>query len=201
MCSHSKRQDYSRDHSPVYTTFRTGKSLTSSLSKAVRFRLLFIAVIAAVAAWSSAWAQNHDNMANLTQTVQVTPPYTNKLSDYFEPGKIMSIITVSGAEMDVVKLAVRGYIESTDQGGIKIGTRRGSAYPLSIQGTVQIAGPHTTFSPYTLTYNDIRQIFSMQTLEYSGITREEVMRNGLPEGSYRICFELRDNYGDRKSVV
>ena len=158
MCSHSKKQSILR-------------------------RLLF-AVFTAIAALSNLNAQNYQ----IKQTVQVLPPYTDKLSDYFaSPGKIVSIITTTGISMtDDYLYYLHGYIENTDNAGIWIGTDPGiTPHPVYMQKT-----PGVGFAPYTLTYSELQQIFSEQTLKYQGITREQVQQNGLPAGSYRICFRL-----------
>jgi TANFOR domain-containing protein len=63
------------------------------------------------------------------------------------------------------------------------------ATPIIIKGTQGPSGA-PIFLPYTLTYNDILQIFDEHYLEYIGITRDQVMQQGLPENSYRICFSM-----------
>ena len=158
MCSHSKKQSILR-------------------------RLLFT-VFVAIAALSNVKAQQYQ----ITQTVQVRPPYTNKLADYFEsPGKIVSVITTTGMSITSDYLYyLYGYIESTDNNGIWIGTNPGiTPHPRNMRIT-----PGVGFAPYTLPYSELQQIFSEQTLRYRGITREQVRRDGLPAGTYRICFRL-----------
>ena len=137
-----------------------------------------------MAALSNAAAQQYQ----IRQTVQVVPPYTNKLSDYFaSPGKIVSVITTTGQSItDDYLYYLYGSIESTDNVGIWIGTDPGTTpHPMYMRRT-----PGAGFAPYTLPYNELQQIFSERTLKYQGITREQVQRNGLPPGSYRICFRL-----------
>ena len=137
-----------------------------------------------MAALSNAAAQQYQ----IRQTVQVVPPYTNKLSDYFaSPGKIVSVITTTGQSItDDYLYYLYGSIESTDNVGIWIGTDPGTTpHPMYMR-----RAPGAGFAPYTLPYNELQQIFSERTLKYQGITREQVQRNGLPPGSYRICFRL-----------
>ena len=137
-----------------------------------------------MAALSNAAAQQYQ----IRQTVQVVPPYTNKLSDYFaSPGKIVSVITTTGQSItDDYLYYLYGSIESTDNVGIWIGTDPGTTpHPMYMRRT-----PGAGFAPYTLKYDELQQIFSERTLKYQGITREQVQRNGLPPGSYRICFRL-----------
>ena len=155
-----------------------------SHSKQQSIRRLLLAVFVAMAALSNAAAQ----LYQINQTVQVLPPYTNKLSDYFaSPGKIVSVITTTGTSItDDYLYYLYGSIESTDNAGIRIGTNPGTTpHPMYMRRT-----PGAGFAPYTLKYDELQQIFSEQTLLYQGITREQVQRNGLPPGSYRICFRL-----------
>ncbi|RRD58363.1 TANFOR domain-containing protein [Tannerella forsythia] len=126
--------------------------------------------------------------AIVNQAVMVMPPYTNKLSDYFEsPGKIRNVITVTQYPDDNALLRVQGTLESAD-GGIVIGSAQ-HAISVQIKGTP--SGNRTIFAPYTLTYNELRDIFK-EPMNYQGVTREQVLREGLPEGSYRLCFKLYD---------
>ena len=124
-------------------------------------------------------------------TVSVIPPYSNKLSDYIAtPGKINVIINsrygYDGLDLEYYLL---GSIIKSDESVI-IRTRRDykPAQPMTMK-VVQTNGIYST-PPYALTYNDIRQIFDERNLEYKGITRQEVIQNGLPEGMYSVCFQM-----------
>ena len=133
--------------------------------------------------------------SQFVQTVNVMPPYSNRLSDYIAvPGKIHSVITpiTTGFDRLEYPVFIHGVISSNDESVI-IRTREGykPAAPILIKGTQGPTGA-IIFLPYTLTYSDILQIFAEQSLEYIGITREQVMQQGLPENTYRICFSLYD---------
>ena len=166
--------------------------MTTHTIKQVAARLL-LAALAAMMAIGPVRAQTY----TLNQSVQVLPPYTNKLSDYFAPGKIISTITISDAashNRPEARLAIRGYIQSVDNdGAIQVGTNEQMGHRVIIRGTVPPTGAPGTFPPYTLTYHDIQGIFTERALSYQGITREQVMRDGLPAGMYRICFEITDD--------
>lgn len=130
--------------------------------------------------------------AQLSQTVSVLPPYSNKLSDYIaSPGKINSIITVNGIDYPKFEIYLHGMIVSADE-SIIIRTKADykPSAPIVIN-PVQLPDSHF-FQPYILTYSDILRIFDERHLEYRGVTREQVMQEGLPEGSYMICFDLID---------
>lgn len=139
-----------------------------------------------IGSYCSAPFQIRKKNAIVNQAVMVIPPYTNKLSDYFEtPGKIRNVITITQYPDDYATLRVQGTLESTD-GKIVIGSAQHAA-SVQIKGTP--SGNQTIFTPYTLTYNELRDIFK-EPMNYQGITREQVLRDGLPDGSYRLCFKL-----------
>ena len=143
----------------------------------------------------------------INQTVQVMPPYTNKLSAYFEaPGKIMSVITTFN-QMDASEYNyyIHGYIQLMDMDGtVRIGTRNSyvPARPKTMQALLGPDGGFIGWQPYTLTYSDYTEIFNPRNLEYSGISREEVERNGLPAGMYQICFVVyvKPSFSDTYSM-
>ncbi|PNE29297.1 hypothetical protein BHU09_02395 [Tannerella sp. oral taxon 808] len=141
-----------------------------------------------IGTYCSAPFQIRKKDAIVNQAVMVMPPYTNKLSDYFEtPGKIRDVITITQYPDNNASLRVQGTLESTD-GKIAIGSAQHAA-SVQIKGTS--SGNQTIFTPYTLTHNDLRDIFK-EPINYQGITREQVLRDGLPEGSYRLCFKVYD---------
>ena len=143
---------------------------------------------AVIGTYCSAPFQIRKKDAIVNQAVMVMPPYTNKLSDYFEtPGKIRNVITITQYPDNNASLRVQGTLESTD-GKIVIGSAQHAA-SVQIKGTP--SGNQTIFTPYTLTYNELRDIFK-EPINYQGITREQVLREGLPNSSYRLCFKVYD---------
>ena len=187
MCSHSKKQDYGRDRFPVPAIFRTGKTVTSGLLKTFRFRLLFIAVIAAIAAWSSAKAQQDflDNSISLTVN-PVAPPYTNKLSDYFStPGRIGGTMIVK-QDIHATSLSFYVHVAIVNMETENMVRTRRSFKPARPRDIMLAQIPVTTM----LTQSDIAEAVREQNLEYVGFTREQIMREGLPAGSYQICMTL-----------
>lgn len=129
---------------------------------------------------------------SITQMVNVIPPYSNKLSDYIAtPGKINVIINAPFG-MDGVDLQfyMHGSIISADE-SIIIRTKKNykPTKPMIIK-VIHLPTGGVSTQPYILSYNEIRQIFDDVNLEFIGITRQEVMQNGLPDGFYTICFEM-----------
>lgn len=120
--------------------------MTTHAIKQVAARLL-LAALAAMMAIGPVRAQTY----TLNQSVQVLPPYTNKLSDYFAPGKIISTITISDAashNRPEARLAIRGYIQSVDNdGAIQVGTNEQMGHRVIIRGTVPPTGAPGTFPP------------------------------------------------------
>ena len=105
--------------------------------------------------------------AQLSQTVTVMPPYTNRLSDYIAaPGKISSIITVTGVDWPRFEIYLRGSIISSDESVIiRANANYKPAAPI-VLAPVNTPSGLPLFSPYTLTYQDILQAFPGQQLTY-----------------------------------
>ncbi len=122
-------------------------------------------------------------VAAIAQSVIVLPPYSAKLSDYTQkPGKIqVFILASSSVGSPTINVYVQGKIASFN-GNIEISTKPGS------KASGIIALPMNTLR--MLTAAEISAIFNDQTLVYKGITRTEVLKNGLPEGSYQFCFTV-----------
>ncbi|MEA4918702.1 TANFOR domain-containing protein [Proteiniphilum sp.] len=161
-----------------------------SASKNYNYKRLLV-VLCALAIMVNAHAQQ------VSQTVTVLPPYSNKLSDYIaSPGKINSIITVQSADNPKFEIYLRGTITSADESIIvKTRTDYKPSAPIVINA-IQTPSGALIFQPYALTYSDILRIFDEQRLEYKGISRAQVMQEGLPEGIYNICFNLIDYRSD-----
>jgi TANFOR domain-containing protein len=124
---------------------------------------------------------------SMNQVVSVMPPYSNRISDYTTiPNKILDIITVNASELNKNDIYLEGSIRSIDN-SIEVYTKPGHKPLIPISLSRLPSGP---FLPYTLQYNDVRQIFDDQWLLYRGITRDQLQKEGLPEGSYQICFRI-----------
>lgn len=143
--------------------------------------------LAALAALGNVKAQNDYLNNAITLTVNpVMPPYTGRLSDYFNtPGKIGGSILVKSQidatsyqfYLHVAIINVETEASVRTKGGVVLGNPR----------TVDLSViPNTTL----IQYGDLQQAMSEQNLEYSGFTREQVAREGLPPGQYMICMEL-----------
>lgn len=149
---------------------------------------LFIAIaFVALAASGNVKAQNDYLNNAITLTVNpVMPPYTGRLSDYFNtPGKIGGSILVKSQidatsyqfYLHVAIINVETEASVRTKGGFVLGNPR----------TVDLSViPNTTL----IQYGDLQQAMSEQNLEYSGFTREQVAREGLPPGQYRIKLTL-----------
>jgi TANFOR domain-containing protein len=128
------------------------------------------------------------NAQLITPIVTVVPPYSNKLSDYtLLPNKILITLSLNGIfDYRTFPLYLEGSITSLS-GDVQIYTRPGHKPAVPITVTAQSNG---LFLPYQLNYTQIRDIFDDNYLIYSGISHEQVLRNGLPEGTYRICVKV-----------
>ncbi|HHU27254.1 MAG TPA: TANFOR domain-containing protein [Bacteroidales bacterium] len=160
--------------------------MTTHTIKQAAARLL-LAALAAMMAIGSVKAQDDFLNNRFSLTVNpVMPPYTGKLSDYFNaPGKIGGSILVKG---QIDARSCRFYlhvaiINVETQASVR--TRKGfvPSNPRTIDLSVI---PNNTL----IQYGDLQQAMSEQNLEYSGFTREQVTREGLPPGQYMIKLTL-----------
>jgi len=119
---------------------------------------------------------------DISISASVMPPYSNRLTDYTQkPGKLTVVLLKVNGEIGSPTIYVEGKLSSID-GDVEIFTRPGSK-PRS--GGILFSG-----TSRTLTFNDIASIFDDQVLVYKGVTREQVLKQGLPEGAYRFCFKV-----------
>jgi TANFOR domain-containing protein len=115
----------------------------------------------------------------------VLPPYSNRLTDYTQkPGKLNVTIQAGALRISPAYFYVEGKITSVD-GNIQIYTQPG-AKPKG--GGIML----TQNTIHQLTFGELSAIFDDQTLVYKGITRAQVLKEGMPEGSYQICFKVFD---------
>lgn len=120
----------------------------------------------------------------VSQTVQVLPPYTKTLRDYFSVAKIRSTIAVAQYPTDNAQLFLHARIQKTDH-SITIAS--------DSHAEVNIRKTGAAYPPYTLTQTDINNLFRYPYAQ--GITMEELERSGLPDGIYELCFGIYDPTG------
>jgi TANFOR domain-containing protein len=150
-------------------------------------RLLLAIAFVALASLGSVKAQGDFFSNKISLTVNpVMPPYTAKLSDYFTtPGKIGGSIMVN-SQIDASSYQFYLHVAIINvETEASVRTRRG--FVPSNPRTVDLSViPNTTL----IQHGDLQQAMSEQNLEYSGFTREQVAREGLPPGQYRIKLTL-----------
>ena len=150
---------------------------THSEVKSAFIRYCFIAIFLTVTATGMA------QVVNVYPTV--LPPYSNRLSDYTQkPGKLSVSVQSGALRISPVNVYIEGKIASID-GDIEIYTKPGTK---PIGGGITLAANTIR----QLTFNELSAIFDDQTLLYKGITRDQVQKQGLPEGSYHVCFKVYD---------
>jgi hypothetical protein len=120
-----------------------------------------------------------------TNTV-VTPPVPFSLDGFVsQPGKLMLNIMVDDVTLNQYPVKLRLHIEGN---GIRISTNPNlPQQPIFLDGgaTTQLTGP------------DLEFYFNPNNLLFQGYSLNEYRRNGrLPEGVYRIRFEVLDYYRD-----
>ncbi|WNB17087.1 fibronectin type III domain-containing protein [Marivirga arenosa] len=117
----------------------------------------------------------------VTVSTNVTPPYSTYLADYVAPGSNRIALNVFLNDINRSELQVRLRLKIEGQ-GILIETKpEYLPAPLNLQGGV----------PERLVASDLAPYFQPQNLNFNGLTRLQFERSGqLPEGLYRICFEV-----------
>lgn len=120
--------------------------------------------------------------AQVTATINVIPPYSPYISDYFQYADKTIIQLISTAPKDV-KLA----FTLTGDNGITV-TSNASFSP--------IAPLHlNTAIPYLLTGLDLLNQFDKNHFNISGANTNQIIRTGIiPEGYYTLCISVYDYY-------
>lgn len=115
-------------------------------------------------------------------TLTIQPPYSSVLSDYSDlPNKVMINLlnnNPAGGNANVYLQAEWMYLPEK----FTIKTNYKPASPIVL----------LPLSMKTLTPFEVKNIFSPGHLVFDGITKQEVMSNGLPEGTYRVCIKVFD---------
>jgi TANFOR domain-containing protein len=132
----------------------------------------------------SLWMIHATVMAQVNVTVNVTPPYSTKLSDYSSnPSKVLATLLNVTPDQQPLQVYLRG--EITSDGGIRIFTRPGykPAIPITLMpGSV-----------YIVNQNNLGLMFNAEQLVYQGITQQDIVYgNGLPEDVYTLCIRVYD---------
>ena len=125
----------------------------------------------------------HSQTFPVANNVQLLPPYSIYLQDYVSPGseqlKLHLLLRDLNEPFHDVRLHMR--IEGTAV--VIENSPFINVTPISVEGGV----------PLTLTASDLAPYFNINTLNFSGISKNEFQKNGkLPEGYYRFCFTVID---------
>jgi hypothetical protein len=114
--------------------------------------------------------------AQISVTTVVTPPYTSNFESYAEKVKITGISPISGSLR--LELTMKG------DNGITI---------KSVEtGTISIAAKVVTLVPTDY----LEDIFNINYLQVSGISKSELSTKGLPAGTYQVCFKATVSNSD-----
>jgi TANFOR domain-containing protein len=139
-------------------------------------RLIGIAMI--MITTTVAQAQNYP----VQSTMQILPPYSLYLQDYVSDDNRMGLIVLL---KDIGRPEYRVRFKFSIEGnGISISTdQRYLPPPTILQGGV----------PLVISGPELAEYLNPFNLAFSGITRQEFQKTGkLPEGPYRICFQVLD---------
>jgi len=142
--------------------------------KKIVFRLLLSLLIG-----TSVFVADAQN-PQVTVSLNITPPYSTKLSDYASiPGKVVLMLNnTAGPTAGNARVFLR--IEMTGDNGIKISSKPNyrPAEPILVQPNV----------PYVASVQVLASLFDVNSFNLSNITSREIFeKDGLPEGNYQIC--------------
>ena len=139
------------------------------------FRQLFILIVLILMSFTQLKAQQP-----ITISVNVVPPYSNFISDYYNK-TIVTLISNSVAAGSV-NVKLKGRITGNNNISISSTNFVYNTSPLTL----------TSFVPKTLTAMDISRIFDINNLTLSGISRADLISKGLPAGEYNLCVYVYD---------
>jgi TANFOR domain-containing protein len=119
--------------------------------------------------------QTPATQANVVTTF--SPPYTVPLSEIYTSQQLNVIVTAVNGPLPSAKLSV--IIQGNN--GIRVENDFGSSpFSLDIEQGI----------PYQLTSGDLDEIFQASNVRATGITVAQAFNDGLPAGSYEICFRV-----------
>ena len=118
-------------------------------------------------------------------SLQITPPYSLKLSDYTVAAEDRLLLTLLLTDQSITQQNVRLKILIVGQGnGVMVQTKPGY-FPQAIS--------LFTNTPEILSGNELANYFAVNNLDFQGVDMERFSRTGqLPEGLYRIVVEVYD---------
>ncbi len=111
--------------------------------------------------------------------VSILPPYPSKVTDYASrPQQVLiALRSLNNLAQDI---QLRGTITGDNGIILRVDPRYRSPSPIHLNGG----------ELRSLNGVDISQLFDYNQLQFSGITKDQVLRgNGLPEGNYQICIQ------------
>ncbi|MDP4245069.1 MAG: hypothetical protein Q8932_04415 [Bacteroidota bacterium] len=111
--------------------------------------------------------------------VNIFPPYPSKVTDYTShPQQVLIVLrSLSNLAQDI---QLRGTITGDNGIVLRVDPHYKSPLPIHLNGG----------ETRNLNAGDISQLFDYNDLDFTGITKENVLRgNGLPEGNYQVCVQ------------
>ncbi len=113
-------------------------------------------------------------------TSVVYPPFSPKLSYYLDHADKVNV-TLINTSVRPLDIYIQGHF--TGDNGIDVSTEEGykPELPITLEPNI----------PFQLSPSNIEKVFSLDHLVFSGITKDEAVRNqGFPEGTYQMCFRV-----------
>gem|GEM_PF-3291601 len=118
---------------------------------------------------------------DLVLTLQVAPPYPTKITDYSDnPNKI--IATIRNVSTGPKYFWLVGEIKGDN------GVTLSSSKNIRPSQSSLINSNEVKF----VLFNDMKNMLNLDYVEYSGITKNDIIYYGIPEGNYEVCIRALD---------
>lgn len=146
--------------------------------KTISHRFIIIGFLVLFCATSLVKAQ-----VSVQANVAVLPPFSNNLNEYTDNlNRVM--VTLQNVNVTGGNAVLWLKARISDGNNIELTTdpAKKPLQPFIIPfGSIK-----------TLTYGELKDLIGVNSLVYSGISKQQVLSNGLPEGNYTICIEVYD---------
>ncbi|PID93408.1 MAG: hypothetical protein CSA95_08000 [Bacteroidetes bacterium] len=121
--------------------------------------------------------------------ISVQPPYTPYINDYMaNPNKVVVTLFQQNPANEVMEVYLHGELSSASGRAIFTRPDAKPSSPIQLLSGV----------PYQLSSNDFVNMYDPASLDYVGITEEEIIRTNLiPEDIYTICIQAFDYQTDK----
>ena len=146
--------------------------------KRLHFFLLILSFLLAVSSIQSLMAQANP----ISISIAVNPPYSTNFSEYFS-SPTQTVVTIVNTSNENLTVFLAGSVSNlTVDKSVRIPSNElPQVPPLVLQPGARI-----------LSGNELSTLINPNSLDYNGLTQQEVLNGNLPEGLYQICLQAID---------